>query len=108
MATNEELAVMIQNGERDKLPELWDQVKRFVRLKAMRRSRSLDGFGGVTWEDLYQSGYIALVAAADSYNPLDTQIVVGQYKNKKCCVCRKFWRENTRLHFDLFPSHDRR
>lgn len=77
MATNEELAVMIQNGERDKLPELWDQVERFVRFKAVRRSRSLDGFGGVTWEDLYQSGYLALVAAVITYDPKQGKSFIG-------------------------------
>lgn len=77
MATNEELAVMIQNGERDKLPELWDQVERFVRFKAIHRSRSTDGFGGVTWEDLYQSGYLALVAAVSIYDPEQGMSFIG-------------------------------
>ena len=28
--TNEELVALIQAGERDRLPELWDRVERFV------------------------------------------------------------------------------
>lgn len=67
--TNEELVALIQVGERDKLPELWEQVERFVALQARRRYLLSDGLGGVEVEDLYQSGYIALVAAADSYDP---------------------------------------
>lgn len=67
--TNEELVALIQNGERDRLPELWKQVERFVVLQAYRWHLLSGGMGGVEVEDLYQSGYIALVAAVDSYDP---------------------------------------
>ena len=67
--TNEELVALIQDGARDKLPELWEQVEKFVALQARRRYLLFGDQGGVTVEDLYQSGYIALVAAADSYDP---------------------------------------
>lgn len=65
--SNEELVARIQSGERDKLQELWEQVEKFVDMQAGKRARALKGFGGVEAEDLYQSGYIALVAAVDSY-----------------------------------------
>ena len=71
--TNEELVALIQAGERDRLPELWEQVERFV---ASRANRLLIAIGpdkaalaGVEFGDLYNSGYFALVAAADSYKP---------------------------------------
>ena len=71
--TNEELVALIQAGERDRLPELWDRVERFV---ASRANRLLIAIGpdkaalaGVEFGDLYNSGYFALVAAADSYKP---------------------------------------
>lgn len=67
--TNEELVALIQSGERDKLPELWEQVERFVALQANKRHLLFNGLGGVEVEDLYQSGYIALVCAADTYDP---------------------------------------
>jgi len=67
--TNEELVALIQSGEREHLAELWEQVEKFVAMQAGKKARALEGFGGVTAEDLYQSGYIALVAAADSYDP---------------------------------------
>lgn len=67
--SNEELVALIQAGERGKLAELWEQVERFVAVKAYRRHLLSDGLGGVEVEDLYQSGYLALVAAADSFNP---------------------------------------
>ena len=65
--TDEELVVRIQAGELDRLPEMWKQVSNFVDMQAGKRARALYGFGGVTAEDLYQSGYIALVNAIDSY-----------------------------------------
>ena len=70
--TNEELVALIQAGERDKLPELWEQVERFV---ASRANRLLHAMGdraaahGLEYGDLYNSGYFALVDAADSYDP---------------------------------------
>ena len=67
--TNEELVALIQSGERDRLPELWEQVEKFVALQAHRRYLLSGGLGGVEAEDLYQSGYIALAAAADTYDP---------------------------------------
>lgn len=72
MATNEELVAMIQNGERDKLPELWNQVERFVRWQAYQAYRRIllkGDIGGATQEDLYQSGYLALVSAVDYFDP---------------------------------------
>lgn len=70
--TNEELVALIQAGERDKLPELWEQVECFV---ASRANRLLIAMGdsaatrGLEYNDLYNSGYIALVDAVDSYKP---------------------------------------
>lgn len=70
--TNEELVALIQAGERDKLPELWEQVERFVAWKA---SKLLTVMGdriysyGVEFNDLYNSGYFALVDAVESYKP---------------------------------------
>ena len=75
--TNEELVSLIQSGERDKLPELWEQVERFVAQQARRRHLLSGGAGGVEVEDLYQSGYIALVAAADTYNPAAGRAFIG-------------------------------
>lgn len=74
---NEELVAAIQGGERDRLPELWEQVERFVRKQAYRRYLLSNGLGGVETEDLYQSGYIALVAAVDSYNPTAGRSFIG-------------------------------
>ncbi len=66
--SNEELVTLIQTGERDRLPELWEQVEKFVAMKARQRMTLSGGAGGVEFEDLYNCGYLALVAAADTYN----------------------------------------
>lgn len=66
--SNEELVAAIQAGE-DRMGELWMQVEKLVMWKAHRIMAVLDGRGGVEFDDLYQSGYPALVAAVDSYKP---------------------------------------
>ena len=66
--SNEELVAAIQAGE-DRMCELWEQVDGLVKWKAKQVMTALDGRCGVDFDDLYQSGYPALVAAVDSYNP---------------------------------------
>ena len=67
--SNEELVALIQSGEREKLPELWEQVERFVAMRARRLMVLSEGRNGVEFGDLYNAGYLALVVAADSYDP---------------------------------------
>lgn len=67
--TNEDLATLIRGGKRERLPELWEQVEKFAAHQARRRFLLSAGFGGVEFEDLYNSGYIALAAAVDTYDP---------------------------------------
>lgn len=68
---------MIQAGERDRLVELWAGVERFVWQQANRRAYTLEGYGGVTEEDLYQSGYLAMVKAVESYDPAAGMSFIG-------------------------------
>jgi len=75
--TNEELAVRIQQGEQDCIAALWDGVERFVSMQAGKRFRALGGCGGVTEEDLYQSGFLAMMSAASSYNPSKGMSFIG-------------------------------
>lgn len=67
--TNEGLVLRIKEGETGLIPQLWEQVERFVWQKASRRHYTLNGFGGVTAEDLYQAGFFALLRAVESYEP---------------------------------------
>ena len=67
--TNEELVALIQAGDRDKLLDLWEQVRAFVVRQAYRRIRALDGRGAVTADDLIQAGFIGMVRAVEYHNP---------------------------------------
>lgn len=66
--SNEELVAEIQTGE-DRMGELWEQVDGLVKWKAKQVIAALCGRCGVDFDDLYQSGYPALVAAVESYEP---------------------------------------
>ena len=67
--TNEELATAIQSDETERMAELLAGVENLVKWKANRVLSALRAPIGVEFDDLYQSGYPALVAAVDSYDP---------------------------------------
>ncbi len=69
--SNEELVADIQAGAVDLTGQLWEQVEGLVKWKAKRIMTVLEGCPGrgVEFEDLYQSGYLAMVAAVDTYDP---------------------------------------
>lgn len=75
--SNEELVTLIQTGEQEHLPELWGQVERFVAQQANRHMTLFGEVGGVEFGDLYNAGYIALVAAADTYDPAAGRSFIG-------------------------------
>ena len=77
--SNEELVALIQSGERDHLLELWEQVQAFAVQRAKRRMILTDGYGGVTFDDLYNSGYVALAAAVESYDSAQGMSFIGWY-----------------------------
>ena len=62
--SNEERVALIQAGDRDRIVELWHQVRRMVYKQAARWA----GLGGTTIEDLTQAGFIAVLRAVDSYD----------------------------------------
>lgn len=63
--SNEELALQIRAGKRDRLMELWAQVRRFALQQAHRWVYL--GRGGVTLEDLEQSAFLALLDALEGW-----------------------------------------
>ena len=67
--SNEELAARIKAGERDRLLELWAQVRELIAWYAVRRYNAAPGLGGVEVDDLIQAGFIAMVEAVDSFDP---------------------------------------
>lgn len=77
--SNEELVALIQSGERDRLPELWAQVERFVWKQAKRWATALQGLGGVVEDDLHQVGYIAMLQAVDNYQGDREKTFIGWF-----------------------------
>ena len=70
--SNEELAIAIQQGDQGRTLELWEQVNGLVKRKAMQIMTALQLSGnprGVEFDDLYQTGYLAMVAAVETYSP---------------------------------------
>lgn len=72
--TNEELAVLIQNGDDGYLPTLWEQVRKLIKIKAERYSYLLKENGKRVdpedfTDDLIQAGYFAVLDAVKYYNP---------------------------------------
>lgn len=67
--SNEEIAVQIQAGKIELMGELWAGVENLVRWKANRVNNAIGHSAGVDFDDLCQSGYLALVAAVETYRP---------------------------------------
>ena len=66
--TNEELAQQIQQGERDLILPLWEQVRRFARDRAYKWFRATNGRGGQTVQDLEQEAFLALLEALEGWD----------------------------------------
>lgn len=111
--TNEELVALIQAGERDRLPELWDQVERFV---ASRANRLLVAMGdraavhGLEYGDLYNSGYFALVDAVERYDPVQGMQFIGLFalRLKSAFAEAGGWRTSKRDPLNSAKSMDAR
>lgn len=66
--TNEELAIMIQNGQTEAVLPLWQQVEKFVRQSANRWNYAWRN-RGISSDDLYQSGFLAMMEAVETFDP---------------------------------------
>lgn len=70
--TNEELAVMVKEGNTALLPSLWEQVERFTAAKArdyFNLHPMTCAAAGVTLEDLQQEAYFSLLDALRYFDP---------------------------------------
>ena len=71
--SNEELAQQIQAGRKELMPELWDAVKGFVAQQAYKAACLEDSInektGLDTYNDFFNTGYIAVYEAANKFNP---------------------------------------
>ena len=65
--SNEEIVLRIQTGETELMEKLWEGVEKLIRKQANRVSHALGCRFGVEADDLYQTGYFAMVAAVDTY-----------------------------------------
>lgn len=68
----DELAAAVQAGDNSKLCELWDKISGFVKWKASRTMTALELLNNayrVEFDDLYQSGYFAMLSALETYKP---------------------------------------
>lgn len=65
--TNEELAARVKAGEPGAMLELWEAVRRFVEMKARRYAHH--PFCRVQYEDLVQSGFLAMIDTVKHHNP---------------------------------------
>lgn len=70
--SNEELVEKIQAGATERMVDLWEQVDGLVKRQAQKVISVLSHRGnpcGVEFEDLYQTGYLALDEAIKTYKP---------------------------------------
>lgn len=68
--SNEELVELIKNGDNGALPLLWEQVRRFIKQRAMiYYNRFGDNKHGIEVDDLIQQGYFAVLEAVKYYSP---------------------------------------
>lgn len=65
---NEGLARRIQQGERDLLLQLWEQVQRYAHDRAYKWFRATNGRGGQTVQDLEQEAFLALLEALEGWD----------------------------------------
>ena len=61
--SNEELAILIQDGNQDLIIDLWDNVKKFIRIKAIDQYCRMNGRDGNEIEDFIQQAYFAFIYA---------------------------------------------
>ncbi len=66
--TNEELVLKIQQGKRELIPELWDQIEGYIRYLANRLLFKLPPRAGIELDDLINSGYLGFIRALDYFD----------------------------------------
>lgn len=67
--TNEELAELIKNGDDGYIPQLWEQVRKFIMKMAYAYYDRHPDIRGIEIDDLIQQGYFAVVNAVNYYKP---------------------------------------
>lgn len=83
MKTNEELAMMIQDGDKVRIPELWERVRGIYMQKAFRyygTHKPLCDRCGVTVEDIQQQAFFAFLRSIEQYEP-ECELAFTSYIN---------------------------
>lgn len=69
--SNEEIAERIRSGDESLIPQLWEQVERFISVQARRYLRAVEERGAAPMfevDDLVQEAYFAMLRAVDYYD----------------------------------------
>ena len=83
-----QLAASVRAGKPEAVPELWEAVHRFVEMEARRYASAF--IGQTTAEDLTQSGYFAMMDAAELYEPARG---ASFFKVLRYCLHKRFAEE---------------
>ena len=67
--SNEDMALMIQQGHTEYYSELWENVRGFVAYLAVSRMNHVQDRAAVETEDLIQAGFLGLVEAVRTFEP---------------------------------------
>lgn len=101
----EELVLKIQQGHDELYETLWLQVHDLIALWAFQYYRSIlrsgTAIGGVTVDDLIQSGFLALVAAVEGYSPQGTAFTTYLSYHVKKVFRQAIGRTDRQLHDPL-------
>lgn len=70
--TNEQLAILIKQGEQERTPELWENVRKLLYKLSLRQYTAhaeLFKQQGLAAEDIQQESYFAMLGAVKAYDP---------------------------------------
>lgn len=83
MKTNEELAMMIQDGDKARIPELWERVRGLYMKKAFvyfHNHAALCARCGVDLDDIKQQSFFAFLRSIEQYEP-ECELAFTSYIN---------------------------
>ena len=83
MKTNEELAMMIQDGDKARIPELWERVRGLYMKKAFayfHNHAALCARCGVDLDDVKQQSFFAFLHSIEQYEP-ECELAFTSYIN---------------------------
>lgn len=92
--TNEQLAVLIKQGEQERTPELWENVRKLLyKLSFHQYTAHADLFKqqGLSLEDIQQESYFAMLGAVEAYNPERNSVIRILTIYARCTSSRSTW-----------------